>query len=87
MSLKAQLFDLCDIVGDKWRDLADRLNMSRSDVEMIELEVHTKKEQAFMMLCKWKSMLGDNATLEKVKAELKEIEEQKKEEAIASKRL
>ncbi|XP_062504586.1 uncharacterized protein LOC134181340 isoform X3 [Corticium candelabrum] len=83
-SLKAQLFDLCDIVGDKWRDLADRLKMSRYDVEMIELEVHTKKERAFMMLCKWQSMVGDNATVEKVKAELKEIEEQKKEEAIAS---
>ena len=85
--MKAQLFDLCDIVGEKWRDLADRLKMSRYDVEMIELEVHTKKEQAFMMLCKWQSMVGDNATVEKVKAELKEIEEQKKEEAIASKRL
>ena len=85
--MKAQLFGLRDIVGDKWRDLADRLNMSRYDVEMIELEAHTKKEQAFMMLCKWKSMGGDNATLEKVKAELKEIEEQKKEEATASKRL
>ena len=85
--MKAQLFDLCDIVCDKWRDLADRLNMSRYDVEMIELEVHTKKERAFMMLCKWKSTVGDNATVEKVKAELKEIEEQKKEEAIASKRL
>ncbi|XP_062504101.1 uncharacterized protein LOC134180934 [Corticium candelabrum] len=83
-SSKAQLFDLCDIVGEKWRDLADRLNMSRYDVEMIELEVHTKKERAFMMLCKWQSMVGDNATVEKVKAELKEIEEQKKEEVIAS---
>ncbi|XP_062504100.1 uncharacterized protein LOC134180933 [Corticium candelabrum] len=82
-SLKAQLFDLRDIVCDKWRDLADRLNMSRY-VEMIELEEHTKKERAFMMLRKWKSMVKDNATVEKVKAELKEIEEQKKEEAIAS---
>ena len=85
--MKAQLFDLSDMVGDKWRDLADRLNVSRWDVEMIELEVHTKKEIAFMMLCKWQSMVGDNATIEKVKAELKEIEEQKKGEAIASKRL
>ena len=84
--MKAQLFDLRDIVCDKWRDLADRLNMSRY-VEMIELEEHTKKERAFMMLRKWKSMVKDNATVEKVKAELKEIEEQKKEEAIASKRL
>ncbi|XP_062515377.1 uncharacterized protein LOC134190857 isoform X3 [Corticium candelabrum] len=83
-SVKAQLFDLSDMVGDKWRDLADRLNVSRWDVEMIELEVHTKKEIAFMMLCKWQSMVGDNATIEKVKAELKEIEEQKKGEAIAS---
>ena len=48
--MKAELFDLCDIVGEKWRDLADRLNMSRYDVEMIELEVHTKKERAFKML-------------------------------------
>ena len=44
MSLNTQLFDLSDIVGDKWRDLADWLNMIRYDVEMIELENHAKKE-------------------------------------------
>ena len=86
-SLNTRLFDLSDIVGDKWRDLADWLNMIRYDVEMIELENHTKKERAHIMLCKWQSMLGDNTTIEKIKTELKEIEEQNKVETIASKTL
>ena len=86
--MKAQLFDLSDMVVDKWHDLAGHLSMSRCDLEMIEPEVHTKKERARKMLYTQRLMLGDNATIEKVNAELKQIDhEQKKKKVIASKRL
>ena len=73
-------------MSGSWRDLAESLNVSKSDIETVELEVHTKREQAYMMLCKWQSKFGDNAKIEMVKEKMQHIEEKKKAEAIDSKR-
>ena len=68
-----------------WRDLAKRLNLSNDDIEMVELEVHTKREQAHGMLCKWHLKFGDNAKIEIVKEAMKHIEEKNEAEAVNSK--
>ena len=73
-------------MSGSWRDLAESLNVSKSDIETVELEVHTKREQAYMMLCKWQSKVGDSAKIEMVKEKMQHIEEKKKAEAIDSKR-
>ena len=85
--MKSQLFDLSAVVSGRWRDVAERLKLSKDEIEMVELEVHTKREKAYMMLCKWQSKVGDNVKiLEMVKEEMQHIEEKKKAEAIDSKR-
>ena len=84
--MKSQLFDLSAVVSGSWRDLAKSLNLSKYDIEMVELEVHTKREQAYMMLCKWQSNVGENAKIEMVKEKMQHVEEKKKAEAIDSKR-
>ena len=86
-SVKSQLFDLSAVVSGSWRDLAESLNISNYDIEMIELEVNTKREQAYMMLCKWQSRVGVNAKIEMVKEKMQHIEEKKKAEAVYSKRI
>ena len=83
--MNSRLFDLSARVGDSWCDLANSLHISTYEVERIQLEVHTKKEQAYAMLCNWQSKLGDNANVETVITEIKRIEEKKKAEAFESK--
>ena len=77
-SLESQLFDVSAFVAGDWCDVAERLGMSRYEVEMIEIETHTKRERAYYMLCKWRSKVGDTASVDKVKAELKHVQEHKK---------
>ena len=84
-SLESQLFDVsADVAGD-WCDVAERLGMHRHEVEMIGIETHTKRERAYLMLQKWHSKEGDNASIDTVKAELKHVKEQKKPEAVDGK--
>lgn len=71
------------MAGD-WPAVADRLGISRYDVNMIQLEVHTKREQAWKMLSDWHSKEGTAASVDKVKAELTAVRERKKDAAIES---
>ena len=84
-SLESQLFDVSAFVAGDWCDVAERLGMSGYEMKMIEIETHTKRERAYLMLCRWRFKEGDNASVDKVKAELKYIQEHKKPEAVDGK--
>ncbi|XP_062504391.1 uncharacterized protein LOC134181184 isoform X2 [Corticium candelabrum] len=81
-SLESQLFDVSAFVAGDWCDVAERLGMSVYETKMIEIEIHTKRERAYLMLCRWHSKEGDNASVDKVKAELKYVQEHKKPKAV-----
>ena len=72
-------------MGGTWRDVAKLLKLSNDDIEMVELEVHTKREQAHSMLFKWQFKFRDNAKIEIVKKAMKHIEEKNEAEAVNSK--
>lgn len=56
------LSDLCQVLGDDWEALADKLGVSAQDIEIIKQEVHTSPQRTSLALKLWQTNNGTQAT-------------------------
>ena len=67
------LFELGNEVGSDWKELAQGLGMAVKDMDNIEMEARTRKDQAWKMLQLWHSIKGRDFNVDEIFQKLQQI--------------
>ena len=67
------LFKLGNEVGSDWKELAIGLGMTSRDVDNIEMEAHTPRDQAWKMLRVWHAKKRRDFSVDRIRENLQEI--------------
>ena len=67
------LFELGNEVGGDWKELAIGLGITVEDMDNIEMEARTPKQQAWKMLRLWHSKKGRDFSVDGIREKLQQI--------------
>ena len=79
------LFEMGNEVASDWKELALGLSMSFQDLDKIEMEAHTPREQAWKMLRLWHSKKRKDFSVDGIHKHLLQIREQQQAKEQQSK--
>ena len=71
------LYELGNEVGGDWKDLAMCLGLTFCDMDNIETEAHSSREQAWKMLQLWRSKMRKDFSVHEIQKTLNQIRKAK----------
>ena len=71
---RSLLRDLAADLGTKWRELGKTLGLANSLLNYFDMEYLSLSDKGNAMLCEWKRLNGDDATMDILEEALKKID-------------